>query len=407
MKMILSLAWRNLWRNKRRSLITISSVLFAVLLAIIFYSLEQGSYNRMIDSMVRYSTGYLQIQDIYYEEEPSIDNSLLFDEQVEDVLQSHADHIAYYVPRIQSFALAATDAQTRGALVTGIDPERESLMNDLHDDLVDGSFLEKGDKDILIAEGLAGILKLGTGDSLILLGQGFQGTTAAGHYRIRGIVDLKVPEMNNNAIYLSLGQAQWFFGTGERLTSLIIMPHNPRHTEQLAAAIGADLDPEWYQVLTWKQMLRDLLALMQFDIAGTMVMIMILYVVITFGLFGTILTMMLERRREFGVLLSLGMKRSRLALVCFTESVLFTLTGVVAGMGVSLPILLYFYHNPIRLTGDMAETMIEYGFEPVMPFSLDPVVFLTQARIVLVISLLVGLYPVYKIFRMRVIDAKQ
>jgi putative ABC transport system permease protein len=116
MKMLIALAWRNLWRNKKRSLITISSVLFAVFLAIMFDSMERGSYERMIDSMVKYSTGYIQIQDVLYEEEPSIDNSLLFDEDIEALLAKHADRIDYYVPRIQNFALAATESQTRGSL---------------------------------------------------------------------------------------------------------------------------------------------------------------------------------------------------------------------------------------------------------------------------------------------------
>ncbi|MBW6498952.1 MAG: hypothetical protein K0B09_11215 [Bacteroidales bacterium] len=320
MKMLITLAWRNLWRNKKRSLITISSVLFAVLLAIIFDSLERGSYERMIDSMVKYSTGYIQIQDVLYEDEPSIDNSLLFDQEVENLLEAHAGQIDYYVPRIQNFALAATEDLTRGTFVMGIDPEFESKLNDLRDDLLEGGFLTPNDQDILLANGLAEIMGVGVGDSLVLLGQGFQGSTAAGIYRVKGIVNLRVPEMSNNTIYMSLPAAQWFYMADNRLTALIVMPSNPKHTNALARDLRAGIDQEWYAVLTWEQMLKDLLALMKFDMAGSMVMMGILYIVITFGLFGTILTMMIERQREFGMLISLGMKRSRLAIMVFLES---------------------------------------------------------------------------------------
>ncbi len=404
--MLFTLAWRNLWRNRRRSLITISSVLFAVLLAIVFFSMEQGSYERMIDSMVKYSTGYMQVQDVLYEEEPSIDNSLLYDEALTEVLESFGDQIAYLVPRIQNFALAATDNQTRGVMVMGVDPDMERRINDLMDNVVDGEFIEKTDSDIMLSRGLAEIMELGVGDTLVLLGQGFQGATAAGRYRIKGIVDLRVPEMNNNTVYMPLAEAQWFYVAEDRLTALIIMPERPKMTNELAAGIQAALDSEWYRVITWETLLKDLLKLMEFDMAGTAVLLMILYIVIAFGLYGTILTMMIERQREFGMLMALGMKRAQLAVVCFLESLMITITGVIAGILVSIPIVFYFHLNPIQLTGDMADAMIDYGFEPIMPFSLDPGVFLTQAWVVLIIAFVVGLYPVYRVFRLNMMEAR-
>lgn len=407
MKLLLKLAWRNLWRNKRRSLITISSVLFAVLLAIVFYSMEQGSYERMIDSMVKYSTGYIQIQDVMYRDEPSIDHSLMFDDEMQNILEKHDDEIDYWVPRLQNFALAATEGQTRGALIMGIDPTLETKLNDLSDDLIKGDFLSGDDTDIMVAEGLATALDVAVGDTLVLLGQGFQGMTAAGKYRIKGIVNLNIPEMNNNTIYMSLAAAQWFYGADERLSALIIMPNNPKRTAVLADKLRDRIDIEWYAVVTWEMLLEDILALMKFDMAGTMVLLMILYIVIAFGLYGTILTMMLERQREFGMLLSLGMKRTQLAVVCFTESVFLSIAGVIAGIVAAIPVVLYFFYHPIRLTGDMAEAMIDYGFEPIMPFSLDPTVFWSQAQIVLIISLFIGIYPVYRVFRMNIMDVKQ
>jgi len=407
MKLILILAWRNLWRNRKRSMITISSVLFAVLLAIVFDSMERGSYERMIDSMVKYSTGYIQIQDVLYEEEPSIDNSLLYTEDIKGLISMFDTRIAYSVPRIQNFALAATETQTRGAMVMGIEPETEIRLNDLTDNLVAGEFLESGDGDIMLAEGLAAIMALNVGDTLILLGQGYQGSTAAGKYRIKGLVDMKIPEMNNNAIYMTIETAQWFYMAENRLTSLIIMPVNPRASAQLAAELRENIDKEWYSVLTWQQMLKDLLALMEFDTAGSKVMMMILYIVITFGLFGTILTMMIERQREFGMLISLGMKRSRLALVCFLESIFISFTGVLSGIVAAIPIVAYFHFNPIKLKGEMAESILDYGFEPLMPFSSDPHIFLNQAMIVLIFAFLVGLYPIYRVYKLNIVEVKQ
>jgi putative ABC transport system permease protein len=407
MKMLIKIAWRNLWRNRKRTLITISSVLFAVMLAIVFIAFEQGAYERMIDSMVKYSTGYIQIQDSMFEEEPSIDHSLLWDEQVDAAVDQFADQIDFVVPRLQNFALAATESQTRGSMIIGIDPEMELKLNDLSEKLTAGDYLQPADEGILLAKGLAGILQVTPGDTLVLLSQGFQGTTAAGKYIIKGVVDLKLPELNNNTVYMSLEAAQYFYAAENRLTALIVMPKDPGDTKQIAAGLSANLDGEWYRVLIWEDLLADLLKLMEFDQAGSKIMMLILYIVIAFGLFGTVLTMMIERQREFGMLISIGLKRHQLAIICFLETLMISFTGVVAGMLLAIPVVLWFFHNPIQLTGDMANAMVEYGFEPVMPFSTDPGIFVSQAELVLIISLVIGLYPMYKVFKLNVMEVRK
>ena len=407
MKIVLTLAWRNLWRNRKRSLISMSSVLFAVLLAITFNSMERGSYERMIESMVTYSTGYVQIQDPLFEEEPSMDNALLFDEELKEVVKQLSSPVDYWVPRIQNFALVATDEVTRGIMVMGVDPEKERRMNNLTDDLITGDFVVTGDDGIVLAEGLASILKVTTGDTLTLLSQGFQGATAAGRFGVKGIIRMKVPEMNNNTIYMSLPAAQWFYMAEERLTSLVLMPHDPKRSRAIVEELNSKLDSDWYRALHWEELLKDLLTLMKFDTTSTLLMMLILYIVVGFGIFGTIITMMIERQREFGMLISLGMKRSRLAMVCFFESLFISLTGAAAGMLLSVPLVLYFHHFPIRLTGEMADAIVDAGFEPVMPFSDNPQVFISQALVVLVIAFLIGLYPIRKAYTLKIIDVKR
>ncbi len=407
MKSLLILAWRNLWRNKRRSLITMSSVMFAVFLAILFFSMEQGTYERMIDSLVRYSTGYIQIQDVMYDEEPSMDHSMLLDNHVWSAIEKEAGLIDYTVPRIEHFALASSGSISRGGFIMGVDPDAELKLNDLPDRMLFGEFVVQDDPDIVVAEGLADLLRVEPGDSIVLLSQGYQGVTAAGIYRIKGIIGHSIPELNNSVIYMAMGTAQWFFGADHRVTSLIVMPHDPGQTNRIAQDIGAQLDQEWYQVLTWEDMLADLITLMQFDMAGTMVLLAILYIVIAFGLFGTILTMLMERKKEFGMLLALGMKRMQLSLICFAETLLISLAGAMAGILLAIPVIAYFYYFPIELSGNLAEALIDYGFEPILPFSTDPGVFISQARVILIISLGIGLYPIYSIFRLDMMKARQ
>jgi putative ABC transport system permease protein len=405
MKTFVILAWRNIWRNKRRSFINIASVLFAVLLAIAADSFERGSYELMIDNMVKFSTGYIQVQDVLYDEEPSIDNAMLYDETLKEKLEEFSGDIEYTVPRIQNFALAATDNRTRGAFIMGIDPESEDRFNNLSENLIEGEYLKDGDQAVMLAAGFSDILGLGVGDTLILIGQGFQGTSAAGMYPVKGIVKLSVPEMNNNTVYMPIGAAQWFYGAEERITSLVIMPVKPAQSNRLTNALNKNLDSEWYVAHNWQHLLRDLLKLMKMDMAGSRMIIYILYIVIGFGLFGTVLTMMLERLKEFAMLISIGMKRYQLAIVCFFETLFMSFIGVIIGTVVTYPILLYFNINPIPLKGEMAELIEEYGFEAVMPTSVTPDIFISQIIIVFFLALIIGLFPVYKVFRLKVVDA--
>lgn len=404
MKTLIKLAWRNIWRNKRRSLISIASVLFAVLFAITAESFERGSYEHMIKNLVNFSTGYIQIQDVLYEDEPSIDNLLLYDDELKQILEEFEDQIEFSVPRLQSFALASTESKTRGAMIFGIDPQKENNFNKLQDNLVKGKFLEPDDKSIMLTAGLASILNIDIGDTLVLIGQGFQGVNASGMYPVKGIIKLSVPDLNNNTVYLPLKEAQWFFDAEDRLSSLIIMPINPNKTVRIASELNIRLDSDWYRALTWQEMLVDLLKMMEVDAAGSKMIIYILYVVIAFGLFGTILTMMLERIREFAILISIGMKRMQLATICLLESFFLSFIGVIVGLVITLPIVSYLHLYPIKLSGEMAQMMDDYGFDAVMPASLSPEIFYSQAIVIFIIALLIGLYPVYKVFKLKVID---
>ena len=400
MRTFIKLAWRNIWRNKRRSFISIGAVLFAVLFAITADSFERGSYELMIRNMVKFSTGYIQIQDVLYDDEPSIDNSMLYDESLLEVLDGFGDRISYTVPRIQGFALAATDSKTRGVHVMGIDPGSEDRFNNLSENITEGSYLEENDNAVVLAGGLAEILGLGVGDTLVIIGQGFQGASAAGMYPVKGIVRLSIPEMNNNTVYVPLEAAQWFYAADDRISALIIMPENPRHTGRITSELNEQLDSEWYTALPWQHMLQDLLRMMQMDRAGSQLIIFILYIVIGFGLFGTILTMMLERLREFAMLMALGMKRFQLAIICLLESVCMSFTGVIAGILISFPFIYYFNRNPIPLGGELAGMMDDYGFEAVLPTSIEPSIFITQAVTIFIIALLIGSYPAYKAFKL-------
>ncbi len=405
MQMLLTLAWRNLWRKKRRTFITVSSVMFATILAIFLMSMIAGMKDQMVDTIVRTSTGFMQIQDAMYFDEPSMDHALEYGDEVKQAIEKHVDRITYTVPRIQGFCLASKDLGARGSIVTGIVPEQEDKMNSLSSNIVEGSMFGPDDQYAVVAEGLAQQLGLALGDTIVLLGQGFQGMTAAGKYPVGGIIRFFMPEENNVMVYLPLREAQWFFVAENRLTSLIVMTENESEVDALAADLQNELDPDWYAIKTWEELMPDALLAFEARDAQVKIMAWVLYIVVGFGIFGTIVTMVYERLREFGILLSIGLKRTQLAVICLVETIIIGLLGVLAGIAAGFPIMYYFYVNPIKLTGELAEVMIDMNFEPVLAFSIVPGIFIYQAITIFFIALVVGIYPIKKVFRLEMVSA--
>ncbi len=403
--MHLKLAWRNIWRNRRRTIITVSSILFAVVCALFIESLERGAHNLMINNMTSFHTGHIQIQDYRYEDEPSLDNAFLYDEELLQEIEQSSAFIDFTVPRIEAFMLAAGDDLARGAMVLGIDPDAEQKLNSLEDRLTEGWFFEDGDGSVVLGSGLAGRLNLSVGDTLALIGQGRFGMTASGLFEVSGLVNHPVRDMNNQLVYISLSDAQWLLSADGYITNLLISPQRLRDTDELARQLKAGLSDEELRVLTWEEMLPDLIEALEFDALQTRFMMGILYVVIGFGIFGTILTMTLERMREFGILLSVGMQRLKLAAVVFMETFMISILGIAAGSGLGYLILLYFYYNPIVIGNDMGDLFEEFGFEPIIPVAIESGIFAWQGFVIFVMAMLISLYPVFKIIRLKILDA--
>jgi ABC-type lipoprotein release transport system permease subunit len=399
----LKIAWRNIWRNRRRTLITIASVLFAVFLALVMRSMQTGSYARMVESAVKSSTGYIQLHKQGYWEEKSIDRSFVFGPYLDSAIRSNGN-VTLTVPRLESFALVSSGGQTKGAAVIGTDPMLEDMASGLSGRVVAGEYITPGDRGLLISAGLASYLGVTANDTVILLGQGYHGVTAAGAYPVTGILEFIQPDMNNQLIYLPLALSQELYDAPQRLTSLSLMLKDPDHMKRTRDELAA-IYPEGLEVMTWNEMLVGLVQGIESDNISGLFMLGILYLVVGFGILGTILMMTMERRREFGVMIAVGMRRARLAVIVFLETIMIGIIGILSGVAVSLPVIYYFFLNPIPLTGEAAEAVLEYNMEPVMPFAFEPGYFIAQSTVVFIITLLALIYPLTVIGRLRIVNA--
>ena len=299
--------------------------------------------------------------------------------------------------------MASLKTVTKPIFITGIDPEREAEKSKLPDRLTEGSYLNQNDDGILIAKGLSEYLKAGVGDTIALIGQGYHGGSAVGLFPVRGIVKLITSEMDNNFIYMTLPAAQTFIDLPDGYSGILIALNSAENTEETIAEIGNRIDTQTYDLLPWTFTMERLLQQAQSDEAFSVVLLFILYVIVGFGILGTVIMMTNERQREFGVIISLGMQRRRLAIIVAVEMLLITLAGVLLGCGVSIPLVQWFHYHPIPMSGEMADYMMEMGMEAVMPAANHPSIFINQALTVTFITIITTLYPVLKIRKLNII----
>ncbi|MDT8394773.1 MAG: FtsX-like permease family protein [Bacteroidales bacterium] len=402
MKEYFKLAWRNLWRNKKRTLITIASVFFAVFLALHMRSMQLGSYDSMRKNTIENTTGYIQVHQKGYWDDQTI-NNIFTDKGISKKIDS-LNNVRLAVPRLESFALGSSGKQSKGIAVIGTDPEIEDEASGLSKRVTEGRYLEKDDDGVLVVVNLAKYLKLGVGDTITLISQGYHGVTAAGIYPIRGIISFPSTTMNNKLLYMDLEQAQHLYGASDMLTSISVMLNDPDELEESMAEVRKITGQE-FEIMDWREMNIELVQGIESDNISGMFMLGILYIVVGFGILGTMMMMTLERRREFGVMVSVGMQRYKLAMIVLIETIFIALIGVGSGIILALPLMYYLHLNPIQLSGEAAKAMLDYNAEPVMPFSLDPAIFYNQAIIVLVLTFLAVLYPIIVIHRFNLLKA--
>lgn len=400
----LVLAWRNIWRNRRRTLITMTSIVMAVVLSAVMQSMQRGQYDMMIDISAGQFSGHLQLQAEGFLDEPILDNSM---ELTDELMQTVADEpgVKAVVPRFNTFALAAGHERSRAAMLIGIDVEEEKHLSNPVDKLVEGEYFESNsDPYVLISQGLSEFLNVGLGDTLVLLGSGYQGMSANGAYLVAGVLKFGLPDLNKALVYMPMETIHDFTGAYGRVTGVAVLVDNIKYSATIAERLQAKM-PDGILALDWTIVMPDLVQAIQADYGSGFIILLVLYMVVGFGILGTILMMTAERSYELGVMGAIGTPRSRLAGMITLEMFMITTIATLAGIVLSLPVMYYYNANPIMLEGEMVETMLEYGMEPYLQFSTDPLIPITQAVVVLLLSLGVAIYPIWHMYRLKPVEA--
>ena len=400
--MIFKIAWRNIYRNKKRSLITITSVFAALFLIILMRALQFGFYDKLIETVVESYAGYVEIHADGFWDNQSLDNSMQVDQQLLDDIQS-VEGVENIVQRLQTFSLISVGEKTKGGVINGVNLSEEQKITDWNKKMVSGSF-DLRDNEIIIAKGIAEFFSISENDTLILYGQGYRGMMAAGKYPVKGVIDLKNPDLNKIGLFMTMESVRNYVSSNEISTHIIIDKEKYYNEDKIVEDLGIILSDD-YEVMTWKETLPEIEQTITADSAGGLIMAFILYVIVVFGMFGTVLMMTEERKYKFGVLISVGMSRIRLFGIILIETIILSMVGVVLAVMVTYPISIYYNINPIDmaiLMGDGADQMIEeMGFSPMIPMSISWDIPLSHSLVIFIFSLLISIYPAIKISKLN------
>ena len=398
------LAWRNTLRNPRRSALTIGAIATGLAALIFLWAFIDGVNDQMIENSTRYLSGHLQVHRAGYHEDRTLDLLMADAPRSVGVLARQSGVIAV-ASRLEGSAILSTGDKSRGVTVVGIDPERERNVTTLYKTVVAGRFLVAGDRDaILLGDAAARALGVGLGGEVALVTQGADGSVGAARFRVRGIFDTRMDMLDGVFVFLPIGAAQQLFSAEGRASSVVAR----LATRQAAQHVAAQLRPALgagREVLTWQALLPNVVQSVAFHEVTGNVLLLVLFVVVVVGVTNTALMAVMERTREFGVMMAVGTGRSQVMRLVFYEACLLGVLGLAIGAMAGVALVQYFALRGINLGkfGQAMETM--QGLTSVIyPLSrLDRTIVV--AAIVFATAVLAALFPAWKAASLRPIDA--
>ena len=393
MSITLRLAWRNIWRHPRRTWLTAGAMVFSNLLLIFLISIQLGSYRMMIENMLAPFTGHLQVQYEGYNDDQRIRQVVPDVRGLAHALRGGLG-LQTVAARGAAFALAASEERTYGIQVVGVEPAFEPRVSTLPGLVAAGRFFEDPSAaEIVIGTVLARNLKVGVGDELTLLGSGRDGSFAATVVHVVGIFNSGMPDMDRAFAQMPLAFFQDTFAMDGAGHSIVINAPDlfavaaVRHTAQALLPAGEGL-----VVQHWDDLQPGLQQVIRADLAGAWVMYAVLVILVAFSVLNTQLMSVLERTREFGIVLSLGLTPGRLGRLVMLETALIGLLGLGLGVCLGALVTAWFAANGFAYPG-MDEMAVQFNLPDRIYPDLNAISLLAGPSVVFVATLVAAIYP--------------
>jgi len=402
------MAWRNIWRNPRRSILTMTAIAFASLLLIFMLSFQFGSYDTMINSAVKIHTGHLQVQAEGYQDKRSMRLVVPDPGAIGSILEK-TPGIDAYTYRANAFSLVSSRDRTYGIIVIGVDPAREANVSTLKKVIRQGSYLASEDTNqALLGELLAKNLQVGLGDELVVLGQGRDGSVAATVVKVKGTYNSGQDEFDRSSIHIPLKHFQDVYAMRGGVHEVVALGKSlgaiPAIRRAVAGSIENDDPKHVLVVLDWIDLMPGLIEGIKLDLISGLILYFILILVVAFSILNTFLMSVFERTKEFGVMMAIGTTPGRLTKLLLLESITMTVIGIVVGIIAGCLVTWYFQVHGIVISGT-SEVVRQFGIPERMFPQLSFLSVTIGPTLVLFITFLTALYPALKVRRLRPVEA--
>jgi len=369
--MIAALAWRNIWRQPIRTALSLTGMAFAAMLMVFMLSFQLGSYDTMKSSMLAISQGFGQFQPRGYKDDPEVSKVIAnADKLMADLQTIHA--VTASAPRTSGFVLLANGERSFAAAVMGTDPAHEAKVSRLASMVTQGRALDPKDSAaIVLGDGLARNLRVKIGDRITMLGSGVDGSVAADVLTLVGIFKSGVPEIDRQIAQMPIerfkesflmdGKVNVIAISGAHLSDIV-------NSEARLRALAKKYDAVY---LNWGELAPGVKQAITLDFSTAMMMYFTLVTVVVFIILNTLYMSVLERTREFGVLLAIGMKPKQIGRMVWFEMIFLSFVGNLIGVALGVLVTLYFIHHGITFEG-MDVIYKEWGLPPQLYPMLTP-----------------------------------
>ncbi|MBZ5498958.1 MAG: ABC transporter permease [Acidobacteriia bacterium] len=399
MRVLFTIAWRNIWRHTRRTLLTVGTVALGLMLLLLSVGLGDGGHYQMIDSAVRLGSGHVVIQAPGYQQSRGVAKLIDGGAQRRALAMLDTVHdrfaIRTVLRRVFASGLAASAEDSAGVQMIGIEPAREEAVSRFAEKLVEGRFLESDDSDdVVLGSGVARRLALRPGDKLVLTVQEVGGAELQSMLvHVGGVMRTGMEDFDESVLLLPLVTAQRFFRMGEGVHQVAMLIADSRLAEPLAR-LGREQLPG-LDVLTWAQALPELNDFIRVDDAGNYLFNTVFFVLIAFLVLNTLLMSVLERKREFALLDALGLTPDRRFSMIMLEAGFIALLSAAFGAALGLLGHLYFAVHGMPIdwfySGEISAAGV--AFDPVIYSNLSGNRILGCIGLVFLLTLLLALIP--------------
>ncbi len=402
--MLIQLAWRNLWRSPRRTWLNLASIAFAALVMVFLLSFQLGTYAIMKENVLRVMDGFAQIQPRGYQDDPKLRKVI----ENPGALLSRVEAVAGVgaaAPRTQSFAILANGEKSIGAAVVGVDPAREVRVSTLNHSIKQGRYLTPDDDAaIVLGSALARNLGATVGGNVTLLAEARDGSIAADVLQVVGIFETGVPEVDRQISQIPLRRFQATFAMGRAVNAIALTGPTLSGVTRALPAVRAAVAGEGLVVLAWQQLQPGMDGAISLDLNTSLMWYASLVIVVVFIILNTLLMSVLERTREFGVLLAIGMRPTLLGAVIWVELGLLALVGLALGMAIGSAVTLVTGYYGFEMPGAEA-IFAQWG----LPGRIFPRLSLTSLLAgpgaMAVCILVAGIFPYRRVRRLEPVSA--